>query len=727
MKNRILAGLLAGAVILSSCATLKPTASYVSSPDYNQRVNVENPKFVSSRSVVSYIVDAGLPVAGGLAGYLIGGPVKTASPEGVSSMAAGNAVLGALAGAGLSYLSTQIAGYGKEKEVKDIEKWLRNAHGKDYIILSWDGRVLRVIDPAAESNYTVRNFADVEDFAKAFPGSSYANRVVEQAAPLCGEKRDGLVRLEQLFPQATNLNNARMAYLRSCNTFLMLDDFLRIYPDFREAAEPYYANAVKDASDAQVFHAKYPSSQLGPKVFRNAFSTAVCSQEDALRLYKLFGYDACLASATGNIEKEHGLRLAEGLRSIVMSDRGEADEDLRDKRLLQRAADLGLPVAQAEYGAYLLLYEGKSYLSTAVSYLEKAAEAGNTDAAEYLVMVKGDKGSAPDKRGWLKWTTFLAEKDMMEYQRLLTNYYDEQKDGQEYVKWMRRLLEGHTESDLIANFGTANLGILYWNVGIVLYEGQYNLTANQTEGERWIRKGADLGFQKAVEWCSKHGSKDDRINYLRVRAKDGDPQALYELADQLLTGGSRSNYPEAIDLLQRASDQGHAAAKLKLAYLYESGGYLSKDLPKALSLYKEAVAILEKTQTSAADILRLPRSISSVGQILYKMEKYTDCVQWFTQKGCPTSSCSYYKGLSHAALKQYPQAASCYKEAYENGYKAAGFELAYCYVYGRGVTKNLAKAQEYLTALENYYNDDDEWYEDSRVTELRGAIREARK
>lgn len=691
MRSKYIAIAFAGVLVANACATLKPTASSVSSPDYNQRVTVSSPSYVASRSVFSYLVDFGLPVAGAVGGWALG-PVVTATPEGVAPSAAGSAAIGALVGTGLTYLSTKISGYGNRKEVTDIDRWLRGAQGKDYIVLSWNGSTLRVIDPSAEMNYTVKNFTDVEDFATAFPGSSYTTRVVEQAISVCGKSRESMLRLEQLFPNASNLNNIRLATLRSCSTFSQIDDYLRRYPELKGESEAVYANAVSTPSEAQVFHTKFPSSGKGALVVRNAFRKGAVSQEDALRLYKTYGYDVFLAASGSNLTKEQAQRLAEGLMHAGDYEWDDNKNENRGRALMKKAADLGFPEAQFDYAR--MVTDGR----IAISYLEKAAEADYAPAAVALVEIKSDDGPLPDKSGWLKWTNSLANQGFMVYQESLASYYHEEKNGPEYVRWMRKLLDEHTESQLKGHFTTKSLGRCYWNYGIILYEGRLNASQNKTEGEKWIRKAAELQEENSLLWCSKHGSSDDRIKYLQDRAKKGDTEAMDDLASELRIYGGKSKASEAESWLIRASNGGHVGAKSRLADWYASGDYISKNETKALALYKEVVSL---TGPDAKGINRIDylSSVHSAGKLLYKMDRHAECVQWYNTNGCPTSESWYYKGLSHTALNQHVQAYGCYKTAYEKGCNDAGFELAYCYLYGRGVTKNLHKAEELANSL----------------------------
>ena len=724
MRSKYIAIVLAGVLVANACATLKPTASSVSSPDYNQRVTVSSPSYVASRSVVSYLVDFGLPVAGAVGGWALG-PVVTATPEGVAPSAAGSAALGALVGTGLTYLSTKISGYGNRKEVTDIDRWLRGAQGKDYIVLSWNGSTLRVIDPSAEMNYTVKNFTDVEDFATAFPGSSYTSRVVEQAISVCGKSRESMLRLEQLFPNASNMNDIHLATLRSCSTFSQIDEYLRRYPELKGESEAVYANAVSTPSEAQIFHTKFPSSGKGALVVRNAFRKGAVSQEDAVRLYKTYGYDAFLAASGSNLTKEQAQHLAEGIMSAADCEWDDKDKNKmqRGRALTKKAADLGLPEAQYYYA---LMTTEQDQLDVALSYLEKAAQADYAPAAEVLVDLKNDNGPRPDKSGWLKWTNYLANQGSMPYQKSLADYYRKEKNGTEFVRWMRKLLEEHGESQLKEVFSTASLGTYYWNLGIVLYEGQMNATQNKSDGEKWIRKAAELQHEKALSWCSEHGSAEDRIKYLQDRAKKGDTDAMFELAGALKTYKGRSKASEAEAWLVRASTAGHVYAKSRLADWYASGDYLSKNETKALALYKEVVS-LTGPSSEGLDYVYYAADANSVGRLLYKMDRHAECVQWYNTQGCTMTSSWYYKGLSHTALKQYPQAFTCYKTAYEKGSKDAAFELAYCYVYGRGVTKDLHKAEEIAQKL--FPDEDENNYESkyAKVVLLLEAISNARK
>ena len=122
------------ALMMSSCASFKPIASDISDADYNQRVEIKNPRYKKKLNAIGLTFDVAAPVAGAIAGYSLD-PFVTQTDEGRKGVPAGGAVLGALLGSGLSYASHAIGKYGSTAPPKDKRAWVNKAFGSNYYIL----------------------------------------------------------------------------------------------------------------------------------------------------------------------------------------------------------------------------------------------------------------------------------------------------------------------------------------------------------------------------------------------------------------------------------------------------------------------------------------------------------------------------------------------------------------------------------------------------------------
>lgn len=92
---------------------------------------------------------------------------------------------------------------------------------------------------------------------------------------------------------------------------------------------------------------------------------------------------------------------------------------------------------------------------------------------------------------------------------------------------------------------------------------------------------------------------------LQQAAKGGDAMAQYNLANQLLPGGSEADARRAADLYRRAAKQGLVLAQHNLGSLYALGKGVPRDLAEARRWY--AMAAQNGSQRSAAALAELDR------------------------------------------------------------------------------------------------------------------------
>jgi len=277
--------ILVASILATSCVSLQPTASSISDADYNQRVEINNPKYKKKHNAIGFTFDVGMPLAGAAVGYATD-PFVRQTDEGQKSFRAGGAILGAIVGSGLTYASHAIQKYGSNTSVKNQRTWVDKAFGSHYYILEASGNYLRIINSNAEKNYIVKNLLDIKDFANAFPSSLYSDQIVAQAIEKL--ERDNLPTILQLFPHTVHAQKLKDKYLNDSPTFQQLISALQKYPKPASEVENLFVNLVRTPLDAVDFHQRYPKSSHNKQVIINAFHTNP-NADDVRKLANAYG------------------------------------------------------------------------------------------------------------------------------------------------------------------------------------------------------------------------------------------------------------------------------------------------------------------------------------------------------------------------------------------------------------------------------------------------------
>jgi len=164
--------------------------------------------------------------------------------------------------------------------------------------------------------------------------------------------------------------------------------------------------------------------------------------------------------------------------------------------------------------------------------------------------------------------------------------------------------------------------------------------------------------------------------------------------------------------IRRASDSGSVMGKYLLAFLYETGYGVGKDLEEAKKLYKENA---DKNFNGISVYNTYPYTESAVRLgILYSGQDASDdekkeCMQYFNkaaQKG--SAEGSYYCGAvlqsGVGTDKDYNEAVKYYSKSAEKGYAPAINQMGYLYFNGYGVDQSVSKAEYYfkLAAAQGY-------------------------
>lgn len=196
-------------------------------------------------------------------------------------------------------------------------------------------------------------------------------------------------------------------------------------------------------------------------------------------------------------------------------------------------------------------------------------------------------------------------------------------------------------------------------------------------------------------WTSESGSAKG-VELLKVAAEAGLPEAQYDLGVAYTFGwhGLEENLEEAFRLFKLSADSGYTDSFYRLGDYYEQpdGG---NDPKKAFEYYRMgAEAGDDRAQEELGLCYLNGRGIE---------ENNEEGVKWLelavsqnNYYAMETLSVVYYVG--EKVTQAFDKAFSYAETAYNNGrnYGYAPYVLGMCYYNGFGVTKDLAKAEEYL-------------------------------
>ncbi|MDR0603119.1 MAG: hypothetical protein LBG80_02300 [Bacteroidales bacterium] len=291
--------------LMCSCVSKKPAAKYVSAPDYNQRIAVEEPYYKKRANGFGITVGVALPVGGAVAGYFAS-PFKYQDGDQRKTSRVGGAVAGALVGAGIAYFAGRIAGYGKEVEVKEVTEWIRKAN-PEYRYLKGANNNFTIIHPSIEQNYTVKNITDAKDFKLMFPNSLYTNNVV--LSGINNLSRTELPVLIETFPFEQSTEQAKIKYIISSLTFDDAISAARRYT-VNYDVESYLLNLIKNVDNGIKFLEFYPNTSYRKIAVLNAFKESNQTKQDWIKLQTAFGNDIYLtksdfANVSDNVKQNY--------------------------------------------------------------------------------------------------------------------------------------------------------------------------------------------------------------------------------------------------------------------------------------------------------------------------------------------------------------------------------------------------------------------------------------
>ena len=336
-----------------------------------------------------------------------------------------------------------------------------------------------------------------------------------------------------------------------------------------------------------------------------------------------------------------------------------------------------IAVGVISYGAYLYFgdvprlergiahYENKRY-DTAFKLLKPLAQKGIASAQLYL----GDcyangNGVFLDTEEAVKWYRVAADQELPEAQyRMFVCCRDGvgmERNKANAAKWCRKAANAGVEDAMFDMAG--------------LYIDGIGVEKNEASAFRWYRKGAERGhtyscFQLGL--CYKNGigttmkDEDEAAKWQnkavlkwRVSASTGDTEAMVVLGNLYMDGNVvELDKEEAARWFRKAAELGNAAAQCRLATCYLNGDGLDKDVEEAA-----------KWMLKSAEQGTLSDSQWAMGR--------------FYQEG---------KGVE----KDMRMALMWFERAAKKGNSFAKNSLAICYLEGKGVPRDVAKAESIL-------------------------------
>lgn len=385
---------------------------------------------------------------------------------------------------------------------------------------------------------------------------------------------------------------------------------------------------------------------------------------------------------------------------------GGLSVDLRRATELYRAAaEKGDRLAQCNLGYCYECGDGvEKDMKQAAYWYRKAADQGNHRAEAYLgecyekaTGVEQDYKTAFDL--YYKAAAGGNTYGQMRLGRCYEYAIGIGKNIDEAVRWYTKAADGGNKYakerlEAIRKGSTNNI------TAEVIEEGSKASAAyrnrNYAEAIRLARKPAELGEPYASEvlaLCYDFGygvTRDDAMaeRYYRIAADQGLAVSQLNLGVIL---ENRKQYKEAVDLYRKAAEQGNANAQCNLAYCYEKGIGLTKDLTLAVEWYRKAA-----DQGNARAQLNLGICYEFGNGVAKDAAQAVRLYRQSAENGNRIAQCNlgycYESGTGIA--KDMTQAAAWYRKSADQGWARGQAYLGECYETGQGITRDISRAVE---------------------------------
>lgn len=261
--------------VFTSCTVLRPDSNNVGLPDYNKRVEVAGAHYDKVLTPVGYTGIIASTVAGGYYGYKSEMTQHYSGTERKTG-AVGNVLIGAAAGFTVSYLLNKAFGWGMQYPVSDPNKWVEKAN-KNFINLGKGNSDFELVHRSAHDNWTVKQFKDVEDFTKAFPGSSRTNDVLWAGGQTLERKYlPGIIDLNPINPYNAGI---KKRYLNLSNTTLECIDAKNRYPELNDSSEYKAIAKIQSVSDAIAVENNWPNTKYRKFFVEKYYNAAETTSE----------------------------------------------------------------------------------------------------------------------------------------------------------------------------------------------------------------------------------------------------------------------------------------------------------------------------------------------------------------------------------------------------------------------------------------------------------------
>lgn len=413
----------------------------------------------------------------------------------------------------------------------------------------------------------------------------------------------------------------------------------------------------------------------------------------------------------------------------------ECDEDTA-MEWCEKAAAQGHMEAFAALIRYQMIDDECLDIDTAIEWYKKALDAGYTETMGllgdhemflkwYLLATEEDDAEAQVKLGdcymkgicveededeALKWYKAAAEQEYIPAIIKVGDYYQEQYDSDEAKEWYERAADqGDAEAQ-------TKLGRVYEEDCDEEDEGDivewYQLAAEQgyAGGQTELGRCYNIGF--GVE-----EDEEEAIKWFRKAAEQNYAEGLYALGECYEKGfGVEQDYEKAMEWYKKAAEQGHGVAQAMMGAYYSGldsdcriGKYsVEQGYKEALKWYKMAAEQGDGKAQEIFDFLDNYRKATELNdteaqaKVAYSYlqgiwsfngRKYGDdrdeALKWYK------IAADNGDAAAQTALQECERAGKLYQKAKQQSDLQTQIDLACCYLYGKGVKKDVNEAAKW--------------------------------
>lgn len=257
--------------LFSSCYTLKPDSSNVSSPNHNGKIEVTSPKFVKKQNPIGITFQIATPLVAGvvmfqyapsIVRYQDGAETKSFQPA--------NAIVGVLGMMALNKLINYSLGYNKVKSMptQDVHKWMAkaNLNMKYNYIAETEGYKIQMIPKDQENNYTIQSVQDVFYYKALFPLASSENIGTMLANGTNTLSHEDLPKMINYYPNHTAVYPAKVKYIETSRTYDELWERITQYDDVKVDRELLASNLIILERQYTNYLTKFNSGKYNSKI-----------------------------------------------------------------------------------------------------------------------------------------------------------------------------------------------------------------------------------------------------------------------------------------------------------------------------------------------------------------------------------------------------------------------------------------------------------------------------